>query len=470
MTDTPRAGVFLGYLHPNEMPASFVDSLDALKLYDSTALQQGRPQLLRRFGKVRAGYMGIVEGRNQIAEEALKSECEWLFFVDADMGFSPDIVERLVRAADPDTRPIVGALAFAYKEFSLDGYNGFRLYPLPTLYDYVRQPDGKPRFTGRHHFPANHLVRVAATGCAALLIHWTVLDRLHTEYGPHWFNRIMGADGLMGEDISFCARVGAQEIPIHVHTGIETTHYKSLWVGSPDFWHSYVAPAASERVDVTVPTVAARVDKLERLASTLQASTGLADLWLVVDDESHAQAAKQAAPWAHIIVEPGTVAHKINVAWQTIRVESAAPWMKVVGDDVKFHPGWLDHAQQVARLYEAKVVGSNDLANERVIRGEHATHWMMARDWIEDEGASWDGPGTIAHEGYAHNFVDDEIVKKAQMAGVFQLARGCIVEHMHPMVGKGQPDDVYRIAGESFDADAALFAARYAEAAGAVLT
>jgi hypothetical protein len=38
------------------------------------------------------------------------------------------------------------------------------------------------------------------------------------------------------------------------------------------------------------------------------------------------------------------------------------------------------------------------------------------------------------------------------------------------MVGKGQPDDVYRIAGESFDADAALFAARYAEAAGAVLT
>jgi hypothetical protein len=47
------------------------------------------------------GAAGIVEGRNSIAAAFLdKTECEWLFMVDSDMGFAPDTVDRLIEAAD----------------------------------------------------------------------------------------------------------------------------------------------------------------------------------------------------------------------------------------------------------------------------------------------------------------------------------------------------------------------------------
>ena len=60
------------------------------------------------------------------------------------------------------------------------------------------------------------------------------------------------------------------------------------------------------------------------------------------------------------------------------------------GDDVRFRAGWLDHAQDVARRYGAQVVGTNDAANPRVMRGEHATHPLIRRDYIAEHGAPFD--------------------------------------------------------------------------------
>jgi hypothetical protein len=448
-------GVFLAYLHPNHISSSFVDSVDMLKTYDANG-----PRLLRRWAKVRAGHQGIVDGRNQIVRDFLTSECEWLFFLDADMGFHPDALERLHAVADPVSRPIVGGLAFAYREHGMDGMGGYRAAPLPTIFEWAQHPDGQFRFTGRRHYPVNQLVRTAATGAAVILIHRSVLERMRDDEATgntEPFDRIMGADGLMGEDISFCMRAGALDIPIFVHTGVRTTHHKEIWVAESDFWSSFVAPFATARVDVIVPTVKARAKNLPGLAQSLWASTGLARLVLVVDDEEHAAEVQHLADV--VVVEPGSFAHKINAAYPA----TTAPWIKVVGDDCRFHPGWLDHAQHVAGLYGAKVVGSNDLANPRVVAGDHATHWMIARDYIDDVGASWDGPGVVAHEGYRHWFTDDEIVAAAKQRGVFQVALGSIVEHLHPMTGKSEVDEVYTRSDSFADEDRKTFERRVRE-------
>lgn len=454
-TDKP-GGVFLAYLHPNTISSSFVDSLDLLRTYDA----QG-PQQLRQFGKVRAGHQGIVDARNQLARNLVESPCEWLFFLDADMGFAPDTLERLLAAADPVHRPIVGGLCFAYREIGFDGMGGYRAKPMPTVYSYIEHPDGKSRFTGRSHYPVNQLVETAATGAACLLIHRSVIERMYsdpiTAGKGEPFDRIMGADGLMGEDISFCMRAGALDFPIWIHTGVRTTHHKEIWVGETDFWTSFDAPPARDRVDVIVPTVKARAANLPNLSTSLTASTGLANLIFVVDDEEHAEEVRLLADT--VIVEPGSFAHKINAAYP----HTTAPWVKVVGDDVRFHPGWLDHAQHVARLYGAKVVGSNDLANPRVIAGDHATHWMIARDYIDEQGASWDGPGVVAHEGYRHWFTDDEIVAVAKSRGVFQVALGSVVEHFHPMTGKAESDEVYESNDSFAEQDRKLFEQRVRE-------
>jgi glycosyltransferase involved in cell wall biosynthesis len=426
--------VYLAYLHPNEISASFVKSVKDLLIYDAT-----RGHRIAGEGAIRSSGYGLPEARNTIANHVLNEpRFEWLLSLDADMGFAPDILERLLAAADPKERPIVGGLAFAYQDLGYDHYNSVRNVPKPTIYQWV---DGEPR--GVSHYPVNTLVPSWGTGCAIVLIHRSVLEKIHGKYGANWYDRIPRAknsvgDGPYGEDISFHIRAQALGIPTFVHTGIRSSHHKEIFVQEEDFWQSFHAPPATQLVDVIVPTVRARTANIGSLARSLQASTGLANLILVLDDEDHLAEIDMDVPF-QTVIQPGSFPVKVNAGYKA----SSAPWVQVVGDDVRFHPGWLDHQQWVAKIYDAKVIGSNDLANSRVMAGEHATHWMIARDYIDGQGASWDGPGVVTHEGYKHWFCDDEIVAVAKQRGVFQMALGAVIEHLHPITGLVPTDEVY---------------------------
>lgn len=448
------ADTLIAFLHPNEYAASFGQSLTGLLGWD--AHQSGH---IGAYAFVRCGSSGIPEGRNQVAAQLLgePEHIEWLFFVDADMGFAPDVLDRLHAAADPVERPIVGALCFAQRETKSDGMNGFRCEARPTLYQWIEHPDGVNRFTGSAHYPVNTLVEVAATGAACVLIHRSVFEKVAEEYGPIWFDRVRRPEGgLLGEDISFFARCGAVQIPVFVHTGIRATHFKQLWLGEADFWAQFQPPPATERVTVIVP-VLSRPDNVAPLVQSLRASTGLADVLFVAEPDDLLEWAAIDRQGARYIVHPGTFAEKVNAA--VAHVDT--PWVFLAGDDVVFRPGWLDHALFVADKYGAKVVGTNDLGNARVMAGEHATHMLISTDYIGTEGASWDGPGVVCHEGYRHWFVDDELVTVAKQRGVFQMALGSIVEHMHPIFGKADNDEVYNLGQSHAKKDQATFTKRF---------
>jgi spermidine synthase len=47
------------------------------------------------------------------------------------------------------------------------------------------------------------------------------------------------------------------DIPIHVHTGVKTSHLKPHWVQEHDFWTHRMVPPADERVTVVVADVVA---------------------------------------------------------------------------------------------------------------------------------------------------------------------------------------------------------------------
>lgn len=441
-------GVFLGYLHPNELAASFHVSLTELILGDAMGSRH-----LRSWARIRSSGFALPESRNTLVRQFLQSDCEWLFMIDADMGFRPNALDELMEVADPAERPIMGGLCFAYREQGIDGLNGHRAIPLPTIFDYIQHDDGLWKFTGRAHYPVNSVVRCAATGAAFVLIHRSVLEAIRDEHGETWFERIPKDGDLLGEDISFYMRAGHLEFPVHVHTGVRTTHMKNIWVAEQDFWGSFDAPPALERCTVIVPTVAERVANIPRLADTLRASTGMAEPLFVVDDEDHAAAVKE---YGRTHIQPGKFPVKVNAGYR----QTDTPWVLMVGDDVRFRPGWLDHALLTAAKYDAKVVGTNDLANPRVIAGDHATHPLMARDYIEEVGASWDGPGVVCHEGYRHWFCDDEIVTAAKQRGVFQAALGSIVEHVHPIAGKAETDEVYERNDRYASQDRDLFRKR----------
>ena len=67
-------------------------------------------------------------------------------------------------------------------------------------------------------------------------------------FAGHWYDRMINptTGQLLGEDLSFCARARMVGIPIHVHTGVKTTHRKPHWIGEDDYEH----PGRQEAPDV----------------------------------------------------------------------------------------------------------------------------------------------------------------------------------------------------------------------------
>ena len=169
----------------------------------------------------------ISEARNLVVRRFLE-ECRapWLLMVDTDMVFTSSDVDRLVQAADPVARPVLGALCY-----SQDGQTG---EPQPTMYELVQEGRvdgaGQVGFARYKAWPEDACVPVAATGAACLLMHRDALERVAKASGDKaapWFRESVIGAALVGEDLTFCLRCAAAGIPVHVHTGVRAGHMKT---------------------------------------------------------------------------------------------------------------------------------------------------------------------------------------------------------------------------------------------------
>lgn len=151
---------------------------------------------------------------------------------------------------------------------------------------------------------------------------------------------------------------------------------------------------------------------------------------------------------------PGDFAKKHNEGLR----QSTGEWYFMGADDLVFHAGWAEHAIAAHLKTEACVVGTNDLGNQRTVQGAHSTHSLVNRDYLAC--GTIDEAGKVLHEGYDHQFVDDEFVQTARARGTYIHAFDSIVEHMHPDWGKGSTDTTYDKAKRGFHEDRALFNSR----------
>lgn len=244
--------VQLAYCHEHEVSHSWHMSMMQMLAYDKSVgmnLIGSAPFMVSC-----SGPHGLVEGRNLAVKHFLdETTHEWLFWVDTDMGFQSDSLDRLMVAADSAERPVVAGLCFAFKQMQPDGYGGFRMAPLPTLFSLARDKAGVIGFVNRTVYPENSLVQVAGTGSAFILIHRSVLEDVRAKHGDEWYSLISYEDGRsMSEDLSFCWRVGDVARPVLVHTGVKTTHHKMLWVSDLDYQQPEVDPVfQTKRMDAS---------------------------------------------------------------------------------------------------------------------------------------------------------------------------------------------------------------------------
>ena len=246
MTDIPDQhpgdAVAVAYLHQDVVSSSWHHSIIELLAHDLATSQR-----VFRGGWVamHCGTGGLVEARNQAVETFLREKAaDWLFWVDTDMGFPATVVDTLMEVADPETTPVVGALCFSQRELEADGMGGYRTAATPTIMDWTHV-DGQAGFAVRWNYERGKVVRCAGTGSACILIHRSAFERVAERFGPIWYDRVPNASTgqLIGEDLSFCMRLGALEIPVHVHAGVEASHHKGIWLTEETYVRQCMAEA-----------------------------------------------------------------------------------------------------------------------------------------------------------------------------------------------------------------------------------
>lgn len=188
------------------------------------------------------------------------------------------------------------------------------------------------------------------------------------------------------------------------------------------------APVADDDVVILVP-ILHRAHRVVPLVESIRATCTARVLFLVSPGDTAVHAAVDRVGEQRIVVAQyryGDYARKINVGVGA----TTEPLVFTAADDLHFEPGWLA-AARAAMTDDTGVVGTNDLGSPRVMSGEHATHFLFARWYIERHGTI-DEPGKAMYEGYPHEYVDDEVVETARARGAYAFAPGSHVRHLHP--------------------------------------
>jgi hypothetical protein len=159
-----------------------------------------------------------------------RSQTDYLWFVDADMGFPRTALQQMLDAADPIERPVVGALAFVHRTEGYDEETNADLFGmLPSLALWHRDDAGEIEGFGfAVDYPRNVACKVDTTGAACLLIHRSVIEKMQAAYGDNWWTPIPHPtrNEFFGEDTSFFIRLTELDLPLFVHTGVRTSHDK----------------------------------------------------------------------------------------------------------------------------------------------------------------------------------------------------------------------------------------------------
>lgn len=220
-------GVVVAWVRPGNVGGEFMECVLNLREWDRENLNRMAPG---RGGLVsQVSSANISAARNEVCNNFLElSDAPWLLFLDTDMTFEPDLVERLLEFADEDKAPIVGGLCFSL---------GITGELEPTLYD-LTGTEERPEFIRYHRFPLDAMFQVFGTGAACLLIHRSALEKVRDYANPRgtrgfseafpWFQETDFYGRRMSEDITFCVRAGTVGLPVWVNTAVKLGHIKTF--------------------------------------------------------------------------------------------------------------------------------------------------------------------------------------------------------------------------------------------------
>lgn len=155
----------------------------------------------------------VYVARNRLSALAVEKKAEYVLWLDSDMIFEPDLLEKL--QADIELgKDIVTGLYFS------------RRYPyFPVLYERTAFENGMPVCRLYNDYPKDRLFPVEACGFGTVLMKTAVLADMEKKY-DNWFAPLIG----FGEDLSFCIRARECGYEIWCDPTVKPGHVGSITV------------------------------------------------------------------------------------------------------------------------------------------------------------------------------------------------------------------------------------------------
>ena len=149
----------------------------------------------------------IYEARNQLARQAIKMEADYVFWLDSDMVFEPDILTRLIEDYKAGKGDIISGLYFR------------RVSPFtPVIFDTLDITDTRATWKAPKDVPEG-ITEVGGIGFGCVLMDVQVLMDVFAKFG-NAFTPITG----LGEDLSFCWRARQCGYKIVVDPAVSLGH------------------------------------------------------------------------------------------------------------------------------------------------------------------------------------------------------------------------------------------------------
>lgn len=160
--------------------------------------------------------------RNELAHKAFEFSADYVLWLDSDMVFDPDLLERLMERMNDDKIDIISGVYYR------------RTPPFsPVLYKNLTiDKDGRCQWEEYTDLP-DELFEAAGIGFGCVLMRTSVLMNVFAKY-LDMFTPLPGA----GEDLSFCWRARECGYKIHVDPAIQCGHVAKTVVDQ-NFYKAY---------------------------------------------------------------------------------------------------------------------------------------------------------------------------------------------------------------------------------------
>lgn len=421
-------GVVIAYIHPGETSAYFVESMQTTQLADMASRGPRRiVNIMQEWSSA-----NVSDARNRVTARFLDARTadgatvgDWLLWVDADMQWSPDALDKLMESADPVERPIVGGLCFGMANGEL----------VPTIYQLGRTDEDELCTYRVAAYERDSLIRCVATGAAFILIHRRVLEAMReAQFNPAfpWFQETQMGDRPCGEDITFCLRAGQLGFSVFVDTRAKIGHHKSQLL-TEDVYLAQTPPPLDGAVGLVIPTRGDHPDLLRAIIAT----SGLPADRVVIVSNGDGPLPDADLP-AEKIHDPGPVnIHRWWNAGIDLLAERGCTRVAVLNDDVAISP---DTLPRMARALAGATLALLDDG------GPSGHCWMLNVTH-----------GVRPDESYRWYSGDLQLIADASSARGVMRAPGAWCLHVHPTEATEASPEPLALAA----ADDALYDSRH---------